>query len=110
MNREKNLPEGIPGFRVYDERNQLLADNPKKEHTKGRRVYDENGQRVWAVDKGERVKTKYHSYLIRIPHGLWKAFTMKCERNDVNRMQAIRTLVKLWVNGTIDLDIRLYVK
>ncbi len=101
---------GIPGFEMYDERGSKIADNPIKAHTKGRRAYGEDGQRIWAVDREERTRAKFHSYLIRIPNGAWKAFDMKCERNGLSKIQAIRTLMKLWTNGTIDMDLRLYLK
>ena len=101
---------GIPGFRLYDEKNEMIAGNPKQSHAKGMRTYGEDGQRIWGVSEYARSKEKYHSYLVRIPKGAWKAFVMKCERNGVTKIDAIRALMRLWVNGTIDLDIRLYVK
>lgn len=110
MEEKKDPTVAIPGFDLYDGDNQKIADNPVKAHAKGRRVYDESGQRIWATSEYARSKEKYHSYLIRIPNGAWKAFTMKCERNGLNRIEAIRALMKLWVNGTIDMDLRLYVK
>ena len=95
--------EPIPGFEVYDKYNRKLAENPiKQRRVPGRRAYDENGERIWAPDPNR----KMHQYLLRVPKGQWKAFSMKCERNGVKLAPAIRALMMMWVRGEIDADLR----
>jgi len=99
--------EPIPGFEVYDSANRKLAPNPLKGRRRpGRRAYDENGQRIWAPDPSRKV----HSYLLRVPKGQWKAFSLKCKKNGVKIAPAIRALMMMWVKGEIDVDLRLRIK
>ena len=89
----------IPGFVIEDEKGNVIAENPGQPSA-GRRAYNDGEQ----VDRPKSSSASAHSYLLRVPKGLWKAFSRKCKNEGVPAREVIELLIKDWVMGKVDLD------
>lgn len=97
--------EGIPGFEIVDEDGTVLAQNPGTVPA-GRRRYGPDGTQQKPI--GENRKPT-HDYLLRVPRGLWVAFSRKCKNEGITIRQALVFLIEDWVKGKteiVDLRIR----
>lgn len=94
------MAKGIPGFTITDGEGNVIAENPGSERA-GRRVY-KDGEQV--EPETQKRKAATHDYLLRVPKGLWVAFSRKCEQEGLTIREALVFLVKDWTVGKIEIE------
>lgn len=95
------MAAGIPGFVITDEDGNVIVENPGSSRA-GRRVYNKDGEQIDRSTKKRKMVT--HDYLLRMPKGLWKAFSRKCDQEGLTIRGALLFLVKDWTVGRIEIE------